>query len=130
MLPGEIYWAYLFGNQRHPVVVVSREALNRGDYFVGVPLTSQRIDIRKTLPNCVYFPKGAHGLPKECVAQAEAMSQMRKSQLVRSDGPIGKLSESTLAALISAIGNVIGADCFPATAEASTSTDNGPCLDD
>jgi mRNA-degrading endonuclease toxin of MazEF toxin-antitoxin module len=51
--PGEIYVADFDQAGPHPVIVVSREALNRGRYVLVVVCTSARFTIRRTLPNCV-----------------------------------------------------------------------------
>ena len=56
MSPGEIYMADLGEATRHPVIVVSREELNRGDRVVAVLCTSQKFAIRSTLAHCVPFP--------------------------------------------------------------------------
>ncbi len=111
--PGEIYRAFIGRSEPHPVIVVSREDLNRGDYFLAVPCTTSRLDVRRTLPNCVHFQKGSFGLWKECVAQAEALTLFRKLDLAAPREPVGKLSHGAMQALIAAIGSVINADCQP-----------------
>lgn len=113
LLPGEIYWAFDGTGSKRPYVVVSREELNRGDYLLAVPFTTAKLQIRKSLPNCVYFQKGAFGLPKECVAQADALTQRRKTDLVQPVEPLGKLSDELMRRLVSAVGNAIAADCLP-----------------
>ncbi len=47
--PGEIYLAHTDGGIR-PVVVVSREELNRGNWVVAALITSTRFSLRSTLP--------------------------------------------------------------------------------
>jgi mRNA-degrading endonuclease toxin of MazEF toxin-antitoxin module len=49
----------------HPVIVVSREALNRGRYVLAVMITSARFSVRSTLPHCVPIRAGEFGLTKD-----------------------------------------------------------------
>lgn len=111
--PGEIYWAYDGSGGRRPFVVISREELNRGKYFLAVPFTSARYEQRKDQPSCVPFQEGDHGLPKTCVAQAEALTQLRRADLGESIDLIGRLDASAHRDLIKAIGNAIGGRCEP-----------------
>ncbi len=114
MEPGEIYWAFDGSGGRRRFVVVSRASLNRGDYFLAVPFTSGRLDVRRTLPNCVYFNGGAFvGLPQDCVAQAEALTQLRKADLVQPAESLGTIGTVAMARLITAIGHVLDSDCHP-----------------
>jgi len=110
--PGDIYWAYL--NERpRPVVIVSRECLNRGDYVTIVPITSAKVELRRDLPSCVAFRAGEYGLRKNCVAQGENITTIQKSQLDLRTGRAGKLDGATVRDLIRAVGYVIRADCEP-----------------
>lgn len=111
--PGQIYWAHLEGPARRPVIAVSREELNRGNYVVVVPLTSQGLETRWSLPNCVPFREGQFGLTKACVAQAEAIMQAHADELDRESGPLGTLDAVTLRAVVKAIGYVLGAEFEP-----------------
>jgi len=111
--PGEIYWAFVEGGDRRPIIVVSREELNRGNYVVAVPLTSARLDLRRSLPNGVAFSAGEHGLTKDCVAQAEAITLLELSDLDLQTGCLGALDSQTSRRLIQAIGYVLAAACEP-----------------
>ncbi len=111
--PGEIYWAYSREGGRHPVVVVSREELNRGDYVIAVMVTSTKLETRWNLPNCVPFRAGQFGLPKNCVAQGETITYVPRCDLELETGPVGSLDPETTRDLIRAIGYVISADCEP-----------------
>ena len=51
--PGEIYMADFGPAGPHPVIVVSREELNRGRYALVVVCTSARFTVRSKLSNCV-----------------------------------------------------------------------------
>ena len=111
---GEIYLADLFAGGRRPVLVVSRDALNRGRYVVIVPLTTSRFEQRRRLGNCVAFRRGEFGLGDDCVAQCEAISGIEVERLDQDEGPpVGRLDPLTLRAVILAIGNVIEAECEP-----------------
>ena len=112
MVPGEIYLADLETGQR-PVIVVSREELNRGHYVVVVLCTSARFSARSALPNCVPFRASQFGLDKDCVAQCETITFIERSQLKAAHGALGVLDESSLRELIRAIGYVMDADCEP-----------------
>jgi mRNA-degrading endonuclease toxin of MazEF toxin-antitoxin module len=111
--PGEIYMADLNQTYPHPVFVVSREELNRGDYVVAVVITSARFAVRSQLPNCVPFRAGEFGLTKDCVAQAETITNIPTDQLDLAGGPVGTLDDMRMRDLVRAIGNVISSDCEP-----------------
>ena len=112
--PGEIYTADFPDAGPHPVIIVSREELNRGHYALAVVCTSARFSARSRLPNCVPFQAGQFGFTVDCVAQCENLLSIDRKQLDLEDGPIGVLDERTLRDLIKAIGYVIESDCEPA----------------
>lgn len=97
----------------HPVVTVSREALNRGRYVLVVVCTSARFSVRSTLPNCVPFHSGRFGFTTDCVAQCDNMLSIEKAQLDPAAGPLGVLDGSAFRDVIKAIGDVIESDCEP-----------------
>lgn len=111
--PGDIFLAFDGTGNRRPFVVVSREELNRGNYFLAVPFTSTNLSTRQALPNCVFFPRGAFGLSKDCVAQADALTQLRVIDLIQPPVPIGTLSPAVFKQLIVAIGYTLESDCQP-----------------
>lgn len=113
MEPGEIYIADFPEAGPHPVVVVSRESLNRGHYALVVVCTSSRFAVRSTLPNSVPFQAGQFGFTVDCVAQCENVLSIEKRQLDMSGGPIGVLDEMALREVVKAIGYVIESDCEP-----------------
>jgi mRNA-degrading endonuclease toxin of MazEF toxin-antitoxin module len=98
----------------HPVIVVSREVLNRGRYALVVPCTSSRFTLRSKLANCVPFPAGKFGFTVDCVAQCENMLSIDLTQLDLEAGPRGILDDESLRNLVKAIGYVIESDCEPA----------------
>jgi mRNA-degrading endonuclease toxin of MazEF toxin-antitoxin module len=113
MEPGEIYNADFPEAGPHPVIVVSREDLNRGYYAMVVVCTSSRFALRSQLPNCVPFKAGQFGFMTNCVAQCENILSIDKKQLDVNAGPIGVLDESSLRDIVKAIGYVLQSDCEP-----------------
>jgi mRNA-degrading endonuclease toxin of MazEF toxin-antitoxin module len=113
ILPGEIYMADFGAAGPHPVIAVSREDLNRGNYFLAVVCTSARFAVRSTLPNCVPFHAGDFGFTTDCVAQCENVLSIDKVQVDLTSGPLGKLDDVALRNIIKAIGYVIESDCEP-----------------
>jgi len=87
--------------------------LNQGKYVVAVPLTSQNLEVRWSLPNAVPFRTGDFGLKKDCVAQCEAISLVERERLDIVTGAFAKLSSQVWRNLVQAMGNVICADCEP-----------------
>jgi len=111
MNPGEIYLADLGEATPHPVIIVSREELNRGDRVVVVLCTSSKFGARAALPHCVPFRAGQFGFTKDCVAQCENIFMVAKDNLHAT--PQGSLDLIALRDVIKAIGNVIDSDCEP-----------------
>lgn len=111
MLPGEIYMADFGAAGPHPVIIVSREDLNRGRYALVVVCTSARFAVRSSLPNCVAFRAGEFGFTADCAAQCENMLSIDKNQVDMAAGPLGKLDDISLRDVIKAIGYVIESDC-------------------
>jgi len=111
--PGEVYMADFGTVGPHPVIVVSREELNRGRYALAVVCTSARFAIRSKLSNCVPFHAGNFGFTVDCVAQCENILSIDQAQLELSAGPMGTLDEAALQKIIKSIGYVIKSDCKP-----------------
>lgn len=111
--PGEIYMADFDQAGPHPIIVVSREDLNRGRYLLVVVCTSARFAARSRLPSCVLFRTGQFGFTTDCVAQCDNMLSIEKSQIDLSSGPMGELDEIALREVIKAIGYVMASDCEP-----------------
>jgi mRNA-degrading endonuclease toxin of MazEF toxin-antitoxin module len=111
--PGEVYTADLDQAGPHPVIVVSREDLNRGRYALVVVCTSARFSARRSLPHCVPFQAGQFGFTADCVAQCENILSLEKSQLELAVGPTGVLDDMAMRDVIKAIGHVIESDCEP-----------------
>jgi mRNA-degrading endonuclease toxin of MazEF toxin-antitoxin module len=113
ILPGEIYLADIPPGQRHPVVVVSREELNRGDYVVAALITSQRFAVRSKLANCVPLLAGQFGMTQDCVVQGEMTGPVHKDVIDVAAGPVSTLDDLTLRDVVKAIGYVMDSDCEP-----------------
>lgn len=111
--PGEIYLADFLHAGRHPVIVLSREQLNRGNYVLVVVCTSARFQNRRHLPNCVPFQAGQFGFTRDCVAQCENILSVENTHLEIASGPLGVLDDQTMREIIKAIGYVMQADCEP-----------------
>ncbi len=111
--PGEIYVVEFPEAGPHPVIVLSRENLNRGYYVLVVLCTSSRFALRSTLPTCVPFLAEEYGFTMDCVAQCENILSIERNQLDLEIGPQGTLSESAFRDVVKAIGNVMDSDCEP-----------------
>jgi len=114
MEPGEIDLADFPEAGPHPVIVVSREELNRGHYALAVVCTSARFAVRSQLPSCVPFHAGQFGFTADCVAQCENILSIDKRQLDRAGaGRFGVLDDMAWREVVKAIGYVVGSDCEP-----------------
>ena len=111
--PGEIYMADFGPAGPHPVIVTSRETLNRGRYALVIPCTSSRLAVRSKLANCVPFREGEFGFTTDCVAQCENMLSIDQAQLDLATGPRGVLDRAALRKVVRAIGYVIESNCEP-----------------
>jgi mRNA-degrading endonuclease toxin of MazEF toxin-antitoxin module len=60
----------VFEGGLRPVVIVSREQLNRGTLFLGVPLTSSRVSERRKYANYVFISANTGGVREDSVAVA------------------------------------------------------------
>ena len=109
--PGEIYMAEFGPAGPHPIIVVSREELNRGRYVLAVVCTSARFAIRSKLSNCVPFQAGTFGFTMDCVAQCENILSIDQGHIDMTTGPMGILDDSTFQKVVKSIGYVINADC-------------------
>jgi len=112
--PGEIYWAFISGEGRHRVIVVSAERFNRGGRAIVVLVTSRHFELRRRLFNCVPLRAGECGMKRDCVAQCENIFPIKASELDLESGPIDRLDGEKMREVIRAIGYVIEADCEPA----------------
>lgn len=84
--PGEVWLADIFDGGRRPVVVVSRESLNRGDVVLCVPLTSSRIAERRAYRNFIFLARGSGGLREDSLAVAQLVQPVRGGALLEQWG--------------------------------------------
>jgi mRNA-degrading endonuclease toxin of MazEF toxin-antitoxin module len=110
---GEIYLYSDPSIPPHPVLVVSREELNRGDRVVAAVITSTKFGVRSQLANCVVLRAGQFGITKDCVVQGESLFNAPLLHLDLATGPIGKLDDMTMRDVIKAVGYVMESDCEP-----------------
>jgi mRNA-degrading endonuclease toxin of MazEF toxin-antitoxin module len=75
--PGEVHLADIFEGGVRPVIIVSREPLNRGGLFLAVPTTSSRVAERRRYRNYVFLPAGAGGLREDSVAVTHLVQPVR-----------------------------------------------------
>jgi mRNA-degrading endonuclease toxin of MazEF toxin-antitoxin module len=108
--PGEVYLADFEEREPHPVLVVSREELNRGHWVAAVLITSKRFEERSKQPHRVPFRAGEFGLSIDCVAQTESLFSIRKEDLGEH---LGSLDDERWRDLVKAVGNMMGSDCEP-----------------
>ena len=101
---GEIYLADFDEMEPHPVVVVSREELNRGNWVAAVLITSKRFEERSKQPHCVPFRAGEFGRSRDCVAQAESLFSIRREAL---GDQLGTLDDERSRGLVKALGNMM-----------------------
>jgi len=111
--PGEIYMADLEKAGPRPVIVLSREELNRGRYALVVVCTSARFAVRSTLSNCVPFQAGDFGFDVDCVAQCENILSIDKKQIDLVAGPMGMLDDVSFQKIVKSVGYVMNSNCIP-----------------
>jgi mRNA interferase MazF len=103
--PGEVHLADVFEGGTRPVVIVSREELNRGTLLLCVPLTSARVVERRRYANYVFVPAGTGGVREGSVAVAHLVQPIRLDLL---RGYWGTVPHSTLRRILVAIAWSVG----------------------
>jgi len=103
--PGEIYLADIFEGGTRPVIIVSREQLNRGGLYLAVPVTASRVQERRRFANYVYLPAGSGGLREDSVVVTHLAQPVREASL---QSKWGQLSESMLSQVLLGIAWSIG----------------------
>lgn len=86
-----------------PVVIVSRDELNGGHSVLLVPFYSQQLEKRTKLKHCVHFAAGEAGLDKECVAKADEVTCLEKTEINLKAGPIGSVKAQKMEKIVEAI---------------------------
>jgi mRNA-degrading endonuclease toxin of MazEF toxin-antitoxin module len=100
---GDVFYAPFGEGKPRPVVVVSRDDLNRGGSVVVVPFTTQKVDNRRSLPWCVFFPAGESGLAYDCVAKTDEIAHVTITDLDWRRGRTGRLLAPRMNEIVRAI---------------------------
>lgn len=90
--------------KERPLLIVSRDDLNRGQSVLVVPFYSQQLDKRREFKSCVFFNAGESGLDKDCVAKCDEVGVFDRLEL---GGKIGRASADKMEAIVEAIRWVI-----------------------
>ena len=107
--PDAVYLADIFEGGTRPVVIVSRETLNRGGLYLAAPITSSRIDERRKYQNYVFLPAGTGGLRQDSVAVTHLVQPVRSEFLQAHWGTLpAPLLQRVLVGIVWSIG--LGAD--------------------
>ncbi len=109
----EIYWADIDSAFPHPMLVISKEPLNRRDSVVAATITSAKFDSRARLSHCVTIPADEFGLTKDCVIRAETVGPVATTHLDLDSGPIGRLDDLAFRDLVRALGVDFDSECMP-----------------
>lgn len=104
MKRGDVYWADLAprsGSEQHgrrPVVILSHDAFNEVPTWRSVIVVPLSTSVRQAGrgPSAVRVPRGAAGLPRECVALGHQVTTLDRAKLTKR---IGTLSAPVLAAV-------------------------------
>ncbi len=97
--------------QGRPVIVVSREEMNRGKDVLIVPTYTSNLSAKRGRPSYVFLPRGTGGLPEDCVAQTAHAHTVEVSEL---RDEMGVLDSSYVGQIVRALGWVMQAECRPA----------------
>ena len=93
--------------KKRPVIVVSRDNLNQGNYVVVVPCYSQDVDRRARFPNNVVLEKGEGGLTKRCVCRTDQITYIDKKLIDWAHDKLGRLTSNRMDEIVKAIRWVI-----------------------
>ena len=91
-----------------PVVVVSREDMNRGSDVLIIPTYTSNLSAKRGKPSYVFLPRGTGGLPEDCVAQAAHIHMVEVSEL---RDEMGVLDIRYMGEIVRALGWMMQADC-------------------
>ena len=106
----DVFYAPFGEGKPRPVVVVSRDDLNRGDYVVVVPFTTQKLDNRGGLQSCVLFRAGESGLARDCVAKTDEITFVSITELDWKRGRVGRVLAPRMNEIVRAIRYMIRDD--------------------
>jgi len=114
---GALYYLPFGDGKMRPVVVVSRDNLNAGDFVVVVPFTTQKLERRRHLDSCAFFHAGEGGLKEDCVAKADEITRIQKVEIDWRAGRLGRLTNDQMKRIVRAIRFVIRDESLSADAE-------------
>ncbi len=100
---GQIFFLPFGEGKKRPVVIVSRDALNSGNFVLVVPCTTQQISRRKQEQHCVFLKAGEGGLPKDCIVKADETTRILKTEIDWQVGSLGRLNQAAMARIVKAI---------------------------
>ena len=107
---GDVFYAPFGEGKPRPVVVVSRDDLNRGDYVVVVPFTTQKLENRGVLQFCVLFKAGESGLAQDCVAKTDEITFVSVTELDWKRGRVGRVLAARMKEIVRAVRYMIRDD--------------------
>jgi len=97
-------------NDQHlprPVVIVSTNSRNKNwDSVIVVPCSTSITNVFAKFHKAI--PKGVGGLPKDCHARCDLVSNLPKNCLDFKRGPIGEIPEKFVWEIVRGIRNVVG----------------------
>jgi mRNA-degrading endonuclease toxin of MazEF toxin-antitoxin module len=103
----DLYWIPLEveedGDKERPVVVVSRDELNRGDRILAVPFYSQQLEKRAKRKWCALFRVGEGGLKKDCIAKGDEIQLIDPAEILWIRGKLGRFNAEQMARVILAV---------------------------
>lgn len=103
----ELYWIPLEveedGEKERPIVVVSRDELNRGGRILSVPFYSQQLEKRAKQSWCALFNAGEGGLKKDCVAKGDEIQLIDPMEILWIRGKLGRFNADQMARVILAV---------------------------
>lgn len=103
----ELYWIPLEfeedGEKARPIVIVSRDELNRGDRVLAVPFYSQQVEKRAKQKWCALFKAGEGGLKKDCVAKGDEIQLIDPIEILWRRGKLGRFNADQMDRVIIAV---------------------------
>ena len=103
----DLYWIPLEveedGDKERPIVVISRDELNRGDRILAVPFYSQQLEKRAKQKWCALFKAGEGGLKKDCVAKGDEIQLIDPAEILWARGKLGRFNAEQMARVTLAV---------------------------
>lgn len=86
--------------KERPLLIVSRDELNKGDTVLAVPFYSQQLEKRRKYKNCVFFAAGEFNLHKDCVAKCDEIAVYDRLEL---GDKIGRIDAAKMELIVDAV---------------------------